>query len=84
MIPSDPQFGESWLDEGNVYDVTAWIDSLGHATAYVVFSRSMAAYATYFGAPQGYAQLAGSVQNILGWSVVYRNADTTIYRVAAG
>ena len=84
VIPSDPQFGESWLDEGNVNDVTAWIDSLGHATAYVVFSRSMAAYAAFFGAPQGYPQLAGGVRSRPGWSVVYRNADTTIYRVAAG
>jgi hypothetical protein len=84
VIPSDPQYGESWLDEGSVDDVTAWIDSLGHRSAYVVFSRSMAAHATFSGAPQGYAQLAGGVRNRVGWSVVYRNPDTTIYRLAAG
>ena len=84
VIPSDPHYGESWLDEGNVEDVAAWIDSLKHRSAYVVFSRSMAAYATSFGAPRGYAQLAGGVQNRPGWSVVYRDADTTIYSVTAG
>jgi hypothetical protein len=84
VIPSDPLYGESWLDEANADEVRAWIDSLRNRSAYVVFSRSMAAYASFFGAPQGYAQLAGGVQNRLGWSVVYRNADTTIYRIATG
>jgi hypothetical protein len=41
----------------------------------------MATYADFFGAPQGYAQLENAVQSTVGWSVVYRNADATIYRV---
>ena len=61
--------------------VEAWIASLGHHSVYVVFSRSMAAYVDYFGTPQGYAQLRSAIAARPGWSVVYRNADTTIYRV---
>jgi hypothetical protein len=84
VMPSDPLVRAAWLDEADVPEVEAWIDSLGSRNAYVVFSRSMAAYTTYFGAPQGYAQLASAVRSTPGWSVVYRNADTTIYRVHAG
>jgi hypothetical protein len=83
VVPADPQTGASWLDEGNVYQVEAWIGSLGHTGAYVVFSRSMAAYTRYFGAPQGYARLASAARNRPTWSVVYQNADATIYRVEA-
>ena len=84
VMPSDPLVHEAWLDEADVPEVEAWIDSLGSRNAYVVFSRSEAAYATYFGAPYGYAQLASAVRSTPGWSVVYRNADTTIYRVHVG
>lgn len=83
-MPSDPLVREAWLDEADVPEVEAWIDSLGRRNAYVVFSRSMAAYATYFDAPYGYTQLASAVRSRPGWSVVYRNADTTIYRVHVG
>jgi hypothetical protein len=84
VMPSDPQLHQAWLDEANVTDVETWINSLGRRNAYVVFSRSMAAYATYFDAPLGYAQLARAVQGRQGWSVVYRNDDTIIYRVTVG
>ena len=84
VMPSDPQLREAWLDEANVAEVETWIDSLGRRNAYVVFSRSMTAYAAYFDAPRGYLQLARVIQNRSGWSVVYRNADTTIYRVHMG
>lgn len=83
-MPADPQVGASWLDEANVSEVEAWIVSLGYHSAYVVFSRNMAAYTDYFGAPHGYAQLVNAVRSRPGWSVVYRNADTAIYRVHVG
>jgi hypothetical protein len=82
VMPADPQYGQSWLDEASVTDVEQWLASLGHRTAYVVFSRSMAAYAGYFGYPGGYAQLAAAVANRPSWHVVDRNADAVIYRVA--
>jgi hypothetical protein len=84
VMPSDPQVRAVWLDEADVAEVEAWIDSLGRRNAYVVFSRSMAMYATYFDAPHGYAQLASAIRSRQGWSVVYRNADTTIYRLHMG
>jgi hypothetical protein len=82
VIPSDPQYGQSWLNEANVTEVEQWLASLGHRTAYVVFSRSMAAYVDYFGYPTGYARLASEVMNRPSWQVVYRNADAVIYRVS--
>ncbi len=81
VIPADPQYGQSWLSESNVPEVEKWLASFGNRDIFVVFSRSMAAYATYFGDPHGYAQLARAARNRIGWSVVYRNADVTIYRV---
>jgi hypothetical protein len=68
------------LNEGNVIAVESWLDSLKAQYAYVVFSRSMNDYASYYGVSQGYPYLAGAVSNRYGWPVVYRNADTTIYR----
>ena len=79
IMPAGPQLPEISLDEVN--GVEAWIDSFGNHSVYVVFSSSMAAYATYFNSPRDYAQLATAVQSTPGWSVVFRNADTTIYRV---
>ena len=61
-----------------------WIDSLGHPSAYVVFSKSMENYAGYFGYPTGYEQLAKAVAADPAWQVVYRNADVVIYRVTLG
>ena len=79
IMPAGPQLPEISLDEVN--GVEAWIESFGNRSVYVVFSSSMAAYATYFNSPRDYAQLATAVQSTPGWSVVFRNADTTIYRV---
>jgi hypothetical protein len=81
VMPSDPQLGESWLDEGNISQVKSWISNLGHRTAYIVVSHSMGASAAYFGAPRGYEKLVAEIPTALGGSVVYRNADTTIYRL---
>jgi hypothetical protein len=81
VMPADPQFGPVTLDEGNIAQVRSWIASLGHQTAYVVVSRSMGNDARYFGAPSGYDKLAAEIPTALGGSVVYHNADTTIYRV---
>jgi hypothetical protein len=81
IMPSDPQIQASWLDEANLGDVQQWIDSLGHPSAYVVFSKSMANYASYFGYPKGYERLAKAVAADSAWQVVYRNADVVIYRV---
>jgi hypothetical protein len=68
------------VDEGSADQVEIWLDGLKVKYAYVVFSRSMGIDATYHGTPQGYAQLASGVRNRYGWTVVYRNADTTIYQ----
>jgi hypothetical protein len=81
VIPADPQDGQSWPNEASTIQVEQWLASFGHHDIFVVFSRSMATYADFFGAPQGYAQLENAVQSTVGWSVVYRNADATIYRV---
>jgi hypothetical protein len=84
VMPADPQEGQPWMDEADVGQVDGWIASLKYRSAYVVVSRNMAAYANYFGAPRGYAQLVGAIRSKPGWAVVYRNADTTIYRVRVG
>jgi hypothetical protein len=68
------------INEGSVAAVEAWLDSLKGSYAYVVFSRSMNVYASYYSAPRGYAQLASAVRDRYGWTVVYHNADATIYR----
>jgi hypothetical protein len=81
VMPADPQIGEAWLDEGNVSEVESWIAGLGHRSAYVVLSHGMAAYANYFGAPTGFTNLAQTLPTAPGWTVVYRNADVTIYRL---
>jgi hypothetical protein len=81
IMPSDPQNGASWLNEGSLGAVEQWIDSLGHPSAYVVFSRSMDNYASYFGYPMGYQRLAKAVAADSAWQVVYRNVDVVIYRV---
>jgi len=84
VMPADPQSGPSWLDEANVSQVEQWIASLGHPSAYVVFSKSMANYASYFGYPAGYGQLAKAVSGNPAWRVVYRNPDVVIYQVTTG
>ena len=61
VMPSDPQLGESWLNEGNLPEVNSWISGLGHQDAYLVVSRSMNADARYFGAPLGYDKLVGEI-----------------------
>ncbi len=81
VMPSDPQLGESWLDEADLGQVKQWIAGLGHRTAYLVVSHSMSAGAAYFGAPRGYAQLVREIPTTLGGSIVYHDGDTTIYRL---
>ena len=83
-IPADPLIGTAWLNERNVAELQAWIANLGYSSTYVVFSHAMAEYADYYGAPFGYSQLVSAVRNRRGWSAVYQNADTIIYRVYAG
>jgi hypothetical protein len=80
-MPSDPQLGATWLNEANVNDVENWIRSLGESPAYVVFSRSMANYASYYSAPRGYAALESAVRDRPGWTMIYHDADTVIYRL---
>ncbi len=84
LMPSDPQLGASWLDEGNLSAVQTWIATLGHSTGYLVVSRSMSASATYYGAPRGYHRLVATVPTALRTAVVYHNADVTIYRLSVG
>ncbi len=81
VIPADPQEGGGWLTEANAAEVDRYIASLGNHPAYVVLSRSMAAYTNYFGGPHGYARMASAVSRRPEWVVIYRNADTTIYQV---
>ena len=83
VIPAFPN-GPPTINEANLGEVQGWLASLGYHSAYVVFSRSMTAFADFYGAPYGYAQLVNAVRSRPGWSVVYRNADTTIYRVRVG
>jgi hypothetical protein len=84
VMPADPQEGEAWLTESNALEVKNWIADLGRRNAYVVVSRSMNAWADYYGAPRGYERFARRVPRALGWSVVYHNSDATIYRVGSG
>lgn len=81
VIPADPQMGVAWLNEANVPAVEKWLASFGNKNVYVVFSRNMDKYVTYLGFPYGYFQMKSIVGHTPGWSVAYRNADTTIYRV---
>lgn len=81
VIPADPQESALWPNEANVPEIEQWITSLGHRTAYIVLSRSMLNYASYYGSPRGYLQMTNAVRYKRGWSVIYRNADTTIYRL---
>jgi hypothetical protein len=80
-MPSDPTNGAAWLKEDDLTAVDQWLASFQSNNDYVVFSNSMTNYRTYFGVPVGYSQLLSDVAHAPGWSVVYRNADTTIYRV---
>jgi len=84
IVPSDPQDGPAWLDEGNVINVEQWLAAQGHSSVYFVFSQSMANYADYFGAPAGYGKLEQAVVGNPRWHAVYRNPDVVIYRVTAG
>jgi hypothetical protein len=79
VIPAYTQEGKS--SEANQAQVRRWLDSLGYRRAYIISSRSMAAHADYFGTPLHYSQLIDAVLDRPGWSILYRNADTTIYRV---
>jgi hypothetical protein len=83
-MPSDPTVGADWLKEGDLTAVDQWLASFQNDNDYVVFSNGMQNYRTYFGVPLGYSQLVSEVALAPGWSVVYRNADTTIYRVQVG
>jgi hypothetical protein len=81
VMPSDPMELPAYLDEGNKQAVDKWITSLGYDTAYLVISQSMTEYTDYFGGPHGYSKLVSTIGGESGVSTVYRNADTTIYRV---
>jgi hypothetical protein len=79
IIPARTQ-NSTTANGANLAEVAIWLDSLGYRHAYVVVSRSMAAYANYFGKPRDYSQMIEAFR-MRGWSIVYRNADATIYRV---
>ena len=80
-MPADPLVGAAWMDEANLNQVQRWAAGFGRDSAYVVVSQGMGAYARYFGAPRGFDQLLHAIVTAPFWSVVYRNADVTIYRV---
>jgi hypothetical protein len=79
-IPVDPNRSPH-VNEADINQVEGWMTSLGHSIAYVVFSRSMAEYVNFTGLPNGYVQLVNTARSRPAWSVVYRNADVTIYLV---
>lgn len=81
VIPVEPQEGPFWPNEASIPEMEQWLTSFRHRTAYIVFSRSMVTYLSYFDSPRGYLQMANAIRYRHGWSVIYRNADTTIYRV---
>jgi len=84
-MPADLQLDvPAWLDEANLGQVERWVAGLGHRSAYVVISRNMDFYAEYFGPPRGFKQLERTIPTAPGWSVVYSNADVTIYRLDLG
>ena len=81
-LPADVQLDVSpWMDEANLGEVETWVASLDMRTAYVVFSRSMAFYADFFGAPPGSLELEQVIATAPGSSLVYSNADVKIYRL---
>jgi hypothetical protein len=80
-LPSDPQIGPSYLDEGSVPQVENWITGLGHRSAYVIVSRSMDNWSNFYGAPQGYATLVRDLPTAFHGTIVYQNRDVKIYRV---
>lgn len=80
-IPADPLVNTTWFNEANMTKVDKWLTSFKRKPIYVIFSRSMAQYATYFTYPRGYFQLEKEAANTPIWGVVYHNADTTIYQV---
>lgn len=83
IIPGDLVNGPATLNEGNVTAVEKWIKSWDYRDVYVVFSGSMVKYYSYYGTPQGYAQLETEVRARPGWTAVYHDSETTIYRVAS-
>ncbi len=82
VMPSDPQVGQSWMNESNLPQVKHWLASLGHQTAYVVSSRSMSASVDYYGAPKKYPDLVRALPTTLGGAIVYHNHDVTVYRLS--
>jgi hypothetical protein len=82
-FPLKLESGKMWTGAALVRFSENWLTYKSEKTAYVVFSRSMDAYVRYFGtpAPSGYFQLEDLAARTPGWSVAYRNADTTIYQV---
>ena len=80
VIPTKPNSLPD-INEANIGEVQEWIASQGYHTAYVVFSHSMAEYASFTGLPYGYAQMANVVRSRQGWSVIYHSPDVTIYLV---
>jgi hypothetical protein len=85
FMPADYQItSDPWMDEGNLGDVTHWITSFGHRSAYVVVNRGMYSWSDFYGLPTGFLNLVKEIPTAPGWSVVYKNRDVTIYRVDVG
>ena len=80
--PADPEPGKgAWMDEARLAEVDYWIaDDLGYRTAYVVVSRGMYYWVDFYGTPKGFVQMARELPTAPDWSVVFANADVTIYR----
>jgi hypothetical protein len=82
-LPSDPHMGEAWLSPSDEPMLERWVAGLGPDPAYLVLSRTMTAYASYYGFPDGLASLRANLAASPRWTPVYRNADVVIYRFVA-
>src|ERR1700751_1324779 len=83
-MPADPQIGPSWMNEDNLPEVESWIVGFHRHSAWIVVSRSMDAWAKYYGAPLGDLGLVRDLPTALHASVVFHNSDATVSRLDLG
>ena len=81
VLPSDPHLGvgEDWLDAGDLPEVNSWTASLSGKEKFLVLSRSMVAYSSFFGFPRDTARLEAELPSSPDWTLYFKNADVTIY-----
>jgi hypothetical protein len=82
-LPADPAMGEAWMNTDDEAMVERWTSTLGPRPVYLVITATMTRYADYYGFPDGLAGLRADVAASPRWKLVYRNADSAIYRFDA-